>query len=623
MSTRSDHSTRGPVGEPVAQRCPDGGADGKKDTGLAASDVDLLPLRELRVFARIASAMLDAESPRKAIDAALGDLGAYYGARRVYVVTVASDSNLMSIPFEWVDSACASIRDHLSGVSASRFPLIMHNIDETEPVLVSRPRPSTPRGDHGPAGETWRFCIVPVSHTNERSLALCVDDPTRNYGSWGLARCVAAHVLNERRLECGPEHEVPCASDGLGGMPGPRELECIMSRGGSGAWSSLGAVIASVPEVSALVSKRGFSHALELYEAIRHTLERDFGEGSVFRTADMEFVALSPNSSYQLFVRRCARSRAALAAAHAGEMRFGSAWADRASDVWGVVDEARVIAARDVGTELPEAGGEKPLEIDEPPAPVPMRDQAVERRFTVYLQPKIDMRSGRLVGAEALARVVGEDGSAGSPTHEIDRLEESGEISRLDYFVFDRTLALMSSWARRRLTAIPVSTNFSRVTLVNPTSLASVLAIMSRYPDVPAELLEMEVTETAIDLGGTTLAELVQRFHELGMRVALDDFGSHYSNVSVLANVPFDTVKLDRSLVIGVSGNDVSRTFVHGIAQICADRNMTCVAEGVETPEQARALTDEGCVVCQGFYYDKPMPPELFEEKYLRRGDWR
>lgn len=376
----------------------------------------------------------------------------------------------------------------------------------------------------------------------------------------------------------------------------------------------------SVAEVGALVSRRGFSHALALYEAIRRTLEQDFGASSVFRTADAEFVALAPNSSYQFFVRRCARSRAALVAEHAGEARFGSAWADRASDAWNVVDEARVIAAHDVGAAPPDASDERPLGIDELPTRVPARDQAVERRFTVYLQPKIDMRSGRLVGAEALARVVGEDGSAGSPTHEIDRLEESGEISKLDYFVFDRTLALMSSWARRRLAALPVSTNFSRATLVNPTSLASVLAIMSRYPGVPAELTEMEVTETAIDLGGTTLTELVERFRALGMRVALDDFGSHYSSVSVLANVPFDTVKLDRSLVSGVPGNDVSCAFVRGIAQICADRNMTCVAEGVETPEQARALVAEGCAVCQGFYYDKPMPPELFEEKYLRRG---
>ena len=107
------------------------------------------------------------------------------------------------------------------------------------------------------------------------------------------------------------------------------------------------------------------------------------------------------------------------------------------------------------------------------------------------------------------------------------------------------------------------------------------------------------------------------RFRALGLRVALDDFGTHYSSVSVLANVRFDTIKLDRSIVSGVADNAVSRSLIRSIAEICSSQNMECVAEGVETAEQAAALTEEGCHYCQGFYYDKPMPPELFERKYL------
>lgn len=598
------------VGRPVPQH---GAPEAEKDAPSVTLD-DLAP-DELRAFAGIASSMLGAGSSLQAINAALRGLGDHYAARRAYVVMVTSDDGLLTIPFEWADAQSVGIGARLSNSPASHFPFISRHMDSREPVFVSRER-TLARTDGAPV-DPWRFCLVPVSRTSERFMGVCIDCPTRHLDEWNLATCVSRRVLDEwRALSRDRRGARPDSWDELGEMPGPDELDEMLGRPGAQEWSSLGAFVVGVARPEELVARSGLTHALEVCSHIRATLAQCFDELPAFRLGDAEFVALAPNSGYRSFVHRCARARAAIVAAHPGEARLGSAWGDGAEDSWGVVEEARLISQRDTGA----AAGEPP-HVEAPPArrpegPTTLPD-ALDRDFTVYLQPKIDMRTGELVGAESLARVMGNDGQARSPVREVERLERSGGVAALDYFVFDATLSLMSSWRERGYGDLAVSSNFSRSTLLAPTSLASVLAILSRYPDVPVGLVEMEITETAIDLGATTLRELVGRFRSLGLRVALDDFGSSYSNVSALANVRFDTVKLDRGLVSGVPDNPVSCALVRNIAQICADQGMGCVAEGVESAEQAEALVREGCHCCQGFYYDRPLPARAFEQKYL------
>ena len=242
-----------------------------------------------------------------------------------------------------------------------------------------------------------------------------------------------------------------------------------------------------------------------------------------------------------------------------------------------------------------------------------------EARFTVYLQPQIDMATGALTGAEALVRGVGEDGSIVPPSQFIPLLEEDGAIRQLDLLVLERTLAQMSRWKQAGYGIVPVSVNLSRGTISHPSTLASILALQSRYPEVPADALELEISEGGEVVDNKDLQDLVTKYHQCGLRLSLANFGSKYVNLPLFTSVKFDTVKLDRSLISQVDSNPISRELVRGIVGICKDFHMTCVAEGVETREQVAALLDMGCAYAQGFYYDKPIPMEGFERKYLRR----
>ena len=245
--------------------------------------------------------------------------------------------------------------------------------------------------------------------------------------------------------------------------------------------------------------------------------------------------------------------------------------------------------------------------------------QPQKQRFTIYLQPKVDMRTGQLIGAEALARVLNERGELLPHGRIIETMEEEGTISQLDYFVFDSVLCTLDRWKRQGFPLRAISSNFSRKTLLNPTALASVLAILSRYPDVPQDMVELEITETGGGFENNTFSELIARFSGYGLSFSLDDLGSSYSNLSMLADLDFRSVKLDRSMTRNIATNRVSQMMVRDIAKICDSRGMLLIAEGVETQAQASALLANGCFYAQGYFYGRPMPVDEFEKKYFPR----
>ena len=264
---------------------------------------------------------------------------------------------------------------------------------------------------------------------------------------------------------------------------------------------------------------------------------------------------------------------------------------------------------------LPEREEKQPVALKDGAA---VNDAMHDGRFTVYYQPKIHIRTGALSGAEALVRGVGEDGTVILPSQFIEYLEESGTIRELDLFILEQSLAQAEQWRSAGLGIVPVAVNLSRAALVHPSILASILAIQSRYPDIPAEALELEITERGGGIETSAFREIVDRFHACGLQLSLDDFGSQYANLALFTNVKFDTIKMNSSLIVDVVQNPIAQTLVQDIVQICRTHHMNCVAEGVENQMQRDVLLKMGCPYAQGYYYDRPMPAQAFEETYLR-----
>ncbi|MDY9921366.1 MAG: EAL domain-containing protein [Synergistota bacterium] len=245
-----------------------------------------------------------------------------------------------------------------------------------------------------------------------------------------------------------------------------------------------------------------------------------------------------------------------------------------------------------------------------------MREALRKGEFVPFLQAKIDLETGRPVGAESLVRWIKKDGEVIPPSHFIPYFEKSGFITKIDMYMFGETCRILRKWIDEDREILPLSCNFSYLDIAG-NSFTKYLKIMSERHRVPPHLLELELTESVaaqhIDLVNSRGREL----SDYGFRLSIDDFGSGYSSLSLLQILKIDVLKLDRDFVQrGLSGK-LSHDLVEGLVSAFKNNSVQMVFEGIETEEQVNFVRSLGCRVVQGYYYSKPLPLNEFEEKYL------
>ena len=557
------------------------------------------------------TAMLGADSLEKSMQNALRRIGTYYQADRVYMVALAEDRQKISVPREWLRGGKYSIRQVMSGMQTQKIPVIQRCIREQKPLFMKSSRTA---GTGMGSGETWHFIVYPMRRQEDMGF-LCVENARNHFEEKGFLDMVIPYMeIEHKRFRRISSMGETATDEMLQYLPNLRDYMDMVYSMNSGVYSSMGAVALDIPNYSALNSQYGFSYGKDLLVFILETLRELFGKNFIFRTWDAEFVVLFPNTIREVFTGRCTRLRAMIQRRYPGQVRIGYTWSSGVFSADHLVEEAKAIMKCE---EVREA----------PPNHLGLLERnwsyginrALKKSYTLYLQPRVDMRTGRAVGAEALVRGIDDKGNMIPPAQFIETLEKSGEIRDLDFYMLESVLHQLDLWRERGYDPIKVSVNISRVTLLNPTIFASVLAIYSHYPLVRPERVELEITETANDIEKTTLEEIVERFEAAGIGFELDDFGSRYANVSIFSNVKFRAIKLDRSLIHDLPTNEISRMLVENIVEICKNVGMDCVAEGVETRKQEEVLLKAGCVWGQGYYYARPMPVWKFEEEYLNR----
>ncbi len=550
----------------------------------------------------------------EAVKKVLKYMGNYYKADRIYVLTLAENDCVVTMMYEWIASGKFSIQRAISGLRVEKFPFLCRCMKEKKPVFMHN-RNKKNVFDAKDEESSWNFIAIPILNNNniiEKGF-LCIENPKAHTERAALPSTLISYLFSMSDLKNKVENKSTVSFDKLTTLPNLRSYTEVIDSVNSDIYSSLGVLALDVPDFSAINSMQGFDYGSKLILHIAEVLTEMFGKSYLFRTWDSEFVALCPNTTMDAFVDRCARVRTVLQQCYHKQIRIGYTWSDGIFYAKKLVKEAKAIMRCEHVKETPPADsisvwGMKYTDF---------RNAADNGKFTVYFQPKVDMTTDTLVGAEALIRGIGDDGSIIPPGKFIDAMEQNGTIRDLDFFVLDSTFSCLEEWYSKGFDPISVSVNISRVTLLDPTAPASMLAIQSRYPDALSGLIELEITESGCDIEKATLTHVMNNFRQFGMKFGLDDFGSHYSNISIFANVKFDTIKLDRSLINELSNNEANRMLVKNIIGICKKMGMTCIAEGVETEAQVSALLSMGCSVCQGYYYDKPLPAAEFTRKWL------
>lgn len=244
-------------------------------------------------------------------------------------------------------------------------------------------------------------------------------------------------------------------------------------------------------------------------------------------------------------------------------------------------------------------------------------DAVLNDEFQVYLQPKFLIRDWKVYGAEALVRWCQADGSVISPARFIPSLEVTGQIIELDFIIFEKVLATMRSWMDRGMTQIVVSTNFSRRHFEenSPDFVRRIQKLLDYYR-VPAEYIEIEVTESVVVDNLNVLKKTMGELQKIGFRIAIDDFGTGYSSLNVLLEIPASVIKMDKSFTDKLQ-LEKQRRFVAKLGMLIKAARQEVLFEGIETEEQLKYLRSSGFEYGQGYLFDKPVTVEVFEQKYL------
>ncbi len=236
--------------------------------------------------------------------------------------------------------------------------------------------------------------------------------------------------------------------------------------------------------------------------------------------------------------------------------------------------------------------------------------------FEMYLQPKVEVNSNKVVGAEALVRWIEPSGNMVYPGDFIPLFEQNGFILDLDKYMFKSACQQIKSWLESGRKVIHISVNFSRLHLHNLSFVEELSEIVASY-DIKPKYLEIELTETIVSDNEEDLKEILKKLKNAGFLVSIDDFGSGYSSLGMLKNFDVDTVKLDRSFFIEVDDENEYRKanlVVESIVDLAGNLGMYTVAEGIETENQINLLKNINCNAVQGYYYSKPLPVDEFDD---------
>ena len=239
-------------------------------------------------------------------------------------------------------------------------------------------------------------------------------------------------------------------------------------------------------------------------------------------------------------------------------------------------------------------------------------EQALQNKeFIVHYQPKYDLNTEKVAGAEALVRWNSDKGLI-MPGEFIDLFERNGFVLKLDLYVFEVVCADIRKWLDEGRKVLPIAVNVSRLHLLDTDFVSEYGALISKYR-VPPELLELELTENMPMASEDFLVEVFNNIARLGVSLAIDDFGSGYSSLNILHTMPFDTLKIDQMFFQNKTGSERGRRIIETVVLMAQKLGITVVAEGVETKEQVAFLKAIGCNMVQGFYFAKPMPSYEFE----------
>lgn len=240
-----------------------------------------------------------------------------------------------------------------------------------------------------------------------------------------------------------------------------------------------------------------------------------------------------------------------------------------------------------------------------------------DNEFVCFIQPKYGARTRRIEGGEALIRWKSSEFGFIFPDEFIPVSEKTGFVVELDFFILEEVCKAMRRWLDKGRTPVVISVNQSRMHMSHDDYIWRLREIVDKYA-IPYEYIELEITETVFTDNAELLLKIMQKLHDIGFKLSIDDFGSGYSSLNMLKDMPADVVKIDREFFNGTVNSDKGRAVITTVVDLAKKLKMHVISEGVETLDQVEFLDEINCDMIQGYYFARPMPLDEFEKLWFK-----
>ena len=387
-------------------------------------------------------------------------------------------------------------------------------------------------------------------------------------------------------------------------------------------------VVINVAEFNRINEEKGYEMGDSILITIADILQRCVGEDElVCRSEDSRFALLLRNANFREFEPRMNLLVSSIQSQVYNKLRIHIyllvgvfEMADEPVGIMGAID--RAISAQKTVRDRAFYNENLVVYYDGV-----MREKIRERRFIeshmiealkndefhVYYQPKVNIETGMVVGAEALVRWIKPDGSVISPGKFVPIFEENGFVTEMDFAIYRHAVADIARWLRMDIDVPMISLNVSRRHLGDENFCEKFNALVDGL-GVPHGIIDLEITESLLTENLNKLVDVATWFKDRGYRISIDDFGAGYSSLNLITMMPFDTLKIDGGFFLHNDLTDKNKKVITSVVSLAKSLNLKTVSEGVETQSQVDFLKDLGCDMIQGFFYYKPMPSEEFEQ---------
>lgn len=559
--------------------------------------------------------IVTAATAKEAVQVALAAVGDFYQAERAFIIAFDQEQSKCDMVYEWCNKGFASqvdswlklkfyLRDFWMNALQKKEPFILANVEDLRqysPNEYNRLKEWNIRS----------IFAMPFASLDTASGYLVMMNTTLRQQELSFLETINYFLINElTKRQLHEKFEFVSYHDPLTGLPNRNCYVQYLNELNKKALTSIGIVIADINGLKHINERFGYPLGDQVVQQTAQILQEQFALQKIFRLGGDEFIVLCEDLSRVTFTQKVQQVKSLFDERPDNGVSLGYTWTEKNEEIPVLVNHANELLciAKQQYYETAEAVSKhyRPKILKE------LLNDIRDGQYHVYFQPKADMTTGSIIGAEALVRRIHPKHGLIGPNKFIPSLEKERLIRFIDLFIFEEVCKTLANWQKKGYPLLPVSLNFSRVTLLEKDLVGSLSMIREKYR-VDSQWIEIEITESIGEMEREVIAEISANFKQEGFHISLDDFGSKYTSISMLTVMDFDVLKLDRSLVENLVHNQDNQTVVRYVIEMCRKMKIKTIAEGVETEKQHLMLQQLGCDQAQGYLYSKPIPVTEFE----------